>query len=142
MAYSTISDILVQLDEQTLIQLTDDAGLGAVNQSVVSAAIEDADSEIDSYCGSRYDVPLSTATGMIGKISVDIALHNLWSRRSQGPPDSVEKRYANAVRFLRDVSAGKVTLGANAPTEPESSGPRSTTDKADRIFTQDTLRDF
>ena len=142
MAYSTITDILNQLDEQTLIQLTDDAGMGAVNQSVITAAIADADSEIDSYCGSRYDVPLSSATGMIRKISVDMAIYNLYGRRSQGPPETVAERYKNAVRFLRDVSAGKVTLGANAPTEPESSGPQSTTDKDDRIFTKTTLANF
>ncbi|WP_051327183.1 gp436 family protein [Desulfatibacillum aliphaticivorans] len=142
MAYSTQTDIEKQLDQDILIQLTDDDDSGAVDAVVLAGAIADADSEIDSYCGTRYDIPLSPAPGMIRKISVDIAIYNLYGRRSMGPPENVEKRYNNAVRFLRDVSSGKVTLGASAPEPQSSSGPQSTTDKDDRVFTATTLANF
>lgn len=142
MAYSTITDILAQLDEQTLIQLTDDDNLGAVNQDVAAEAIADADAEIDGYCGNRYDVPLTTATAVIRKISRDMAIYNLYGRRPNGPTENVKERYANAVRFLKDVSAGRVSLGANAPEASDGGGPVSTTSKDDRIFTKDTMANF
>lgn len=142
MAYSALTDILDQMEERILIQLTDDAKLGAVNQDVVAEAIADADAEIDSYCGNRYDVPLATATAMIAKISRDIAMYNLYGRRPNGPSETVKERYANAVRFLKDVSAGRVSLGANAPETSSGGGPASTTSREDRIFTRDTLRNF
>jgi len=60
MAYSAKVDILEQLDEDILIQLTDDANAGVADDDAVTRAIADADSEIDSYCGTRYAIPFST----------------------------------------------------------------------------------
>lgn len=133
MAYCIQSDLLEQIDEDKLIQLTDDADAGTVDADVVTRAIADADAEIDSYCGSRYDVPFTTVPAIIRKTSVDIAIYNLYARR-KGPPDDRQKRYDNAVRFLRDVSRGLVSLGADAPSTDDDSGPETTTTKSDRAF--------
>ena len=46
MAYCTQADILEQLDEDILIQLTDDDDLGAVDADMVTRAIADADALI------------------------------------------------------------------------------------------------
>jgi len=137
MAYSTQSDLLEQIQEADLIELTDDAGVGAVDASVVARAIADADAEIDSYCGSRYTVPFSPVPAMIRKQSVDIAIYNLHSRRAvMGKiAEDRQKRYDSAVRFLRDVSKGLITLGADAPAEPTDGQPQATRSVDDRIFT-------
>ncbi|PKN35648.1 MAG: DUF1320 domain-containing protein [Deltaproteobacteria bacterium HGW-Deltaproteobacteria-19] len=136
MAYSTQTDIEEQVSQAELIELTDDTGAGSVDTSAVARAIADADAEIDGYCGARYTVPFSPAPAMIRKLSVDIAVYNLFSRRSNlKMPEDRQKRYDNAVRFLRDVSRGLISLGADAPAEPDSGLPRASTDRADRIFT-------
>ncbi len=108
MAYSTLTEILNQLPEEELIQITDDDDLGVVDEAIVTGAIADADAEIDGYAGTRYPTPLSTATAMVRKTSRDIAIFNLWSRKPMGPPENVKARYSNAIRFLKDVSAGRV----------------------------------
>jgi phage gp36-like protein len=135
MAYCAQSDLLNQLDEDILIQLTDDADAGAIDADIVTRAIADADAEIDSYCGARYEVPFASVPVMVRKISVDIAIYNLYVRR-KGVPEDRENRYKDAIRFLRDVSAGKATLGADAPAEDDDSGPEATTVKSDRVFTR------
>lgn len=140
MAYSTKAGILKQISETVLIQLTDDKNIGIVDDIIINQAIADADAEIDSYCGNRHTVPFSAVPAIIEKMSVDIAIYNLYSRR-KGAPEDRQKRYDNAIRFLRDVSKGAVSLGADAP-------PPTTTENTvsiagnDRIFTRGKLGSF
>ncbi len=142
MAYCTQSDIIEQLDEDILVQLTDDAGTGDVDESAVERAIADADAEIDAYCQGRYDIPLSPVPAMIRRISVDIAVYHLCSRRGE-PPDVRKDRYKNAVRFLEKVMTGGIKLGATEPTVTDGNQPvRVTTSKDDRAFTMDKMSGF
>jgi len=133
MAYCTQADILEQLDEDVLIQLTDDDDIGAVDADMVTRAIADADALIDSYCGARYDVPLSPVPNIIRKCSVDLAICNLYARR-KGVSEDREKRCKAAVGYLKDVSTGKATLGTDTPAADEDDGPQATTVKTDRLF--------
>ena len=103
MSYSTKNDILEQLDEGVLIQLTDDDDLGGVDDDVVARAIADADALIDSYCGTRYSVPFSTVPDIVRKLSVEIAIFHLYGRR-RGAPEDRRKRYDDAVSFLVFIS--------------------------------------
>ena len=138
MAYCALADLYDQIDERELIQLTDDENLGIVDQGAVDKAITDADGEIDGYLGSRHSVPLSPIPSIINKISVDIAIFNLYSRRL-GPPEHREARYKNGIRFLEQVAAGKISLGANDPDPvPASEAPQI--ESPGRIFSRDSLR--
>ena len=137
MAYSTQTDLEEQISQADLIELTDDAGSGSVDTSALARAIADADAEIDSYCGSRYTMPFSPVPVIIRKCSVDMAIYHLLSRRAIDKlPEERLKRYDNAIRFLRDVSRGLISLGADAPGEPSDGLPQATRTKDDRIFTQ------
>ena len=138
--YATQADILEQLDEDILIQLTDDADAGAVDADMVTRAIADADAEIDGYCGKRYSVPFSTVPAIIRKFSVDIAIYNLYARR-KGAPDDRKARYDNAVKFLSNVAKGIISLGENDPdSTPASEAPEI--EGEDRIFTRTTMEDY
>jgi len=141
MAYSTQSDLLEQISEDKLIQLTDDLDAGTIDADVITRAIADADAQIDSYCGTRYEVPLSPVPVVVRKLSVDIAIYNLYARR-KGVPEDRQKRFEDAIRFLKDVSKGIATLGADEPADDTDSGPEATTKKSDRIFTSDKMKGF
>lgn len=142
MAYTVKTDILEQISEAELIQLTDDVGAGSVDDAVVTRAIADADAEIDSYCGSRYTVPLSPVPARVRQLSVDIAVYHLYARRAGTLPEERKTRYQDAVRFLRDVASGKASiLGVDAPAEVTDSGPRATTVKSDRVFSRGRASD-
>ena len=135
MAYCTKTDILEQLEEDVLIQLTDDEDAGVVDEGKVTRAIADADAEIDSYCGTKYDVPFSTVPVMIRKMSVDIAIYNLYARR-RGAPEDRKERYDDAISFLKDISKGIASLGGDGPSADDDSGPEATTVKSDRVFSR------
>jgi len=135
MAYCTKTDILEQLEEDVLIQLTDDEDAGIVDDDKVTRAIVDADAEIDSYCGTKYDVPFTTAPAMIRKMSVDITIYNLYARR-RGAPEDRKERYDDAISFLKDISKGIASLGGDGPSADDDSGPEATTVKSDRVFSR------
>lgn len=141
MSYSAKTDILEQLDEDILIQLTDDNDAGIVDDDVVTRAIADADSEIDSYCGKRYAVPFTTIPNRLRKLSVDIAIYNLYSRR-KGAPEDRKTRYDNAIRFLKDVAKGLASLGEDDPDGSPADSNMPDIDQSDRIFTRDKMKGF
>ena len=135
MSYCVQSDLLNRISEAALIQLTDKTESDEIDTVAVARAIADADAEIDGYCGSRHTLPFSPVPVMIRKISVDVAIYNLYGLNpTLTVPEDIKKRYDNATRFLRDVAKGAVSLGADAPPEPADGLPQATRDKTDRIF--------
>lgn len=150
--YCTLDDLKDQIPAEDLGQLCFDgrerdypteADLqAAINEAIADRCgkgIEDADAEIDSYCGGRYDVPFSPVPRIIRKASVDIALYNLCARRG-AVTDDRKDRYNATVKLLRDVAKGLVSLGAQAPDEIPGTGISVVTPP--RIFTQDAWRRF
>lgn len=141
MAYSTQTDILHQLDERTLIQLTDDEGLGEIDTTVLARAIADADATIDAYLQGRYEVPLSSVPAKIRQISVDLALYHLFSRKDDTAPETRRGRYQDALRFLEQVASGRIRLGA--PTlAAETTPDAADLEASDRLFKRDRMKGF
>lgn len=136
MAYATLTDLKKTLSEAQLIQLTDDAGLGLVDQPTIDKAIADADAEIDSYLGGRYTVPLSPVPALVNRLSADLAIYHLYSRR-MSVPEQREKRYEASVDLLKMLSKGTATLGEATPqrASDQIGGAKTNSDPADRKFT-------
>lgn len=152
MAYSTLADLLEKISRDELVELacdarpgdyeTDEAYQAAAEQElqeVTARAIEDADSEIESYCGERYSLPFSPVPVIVRKLSTDIAIYGLFARR-QGAPEDRKVRYDNAVKLLLKLAEGTVTLGVSAPAETKS--PRPQFIAPPRIFSRDKLKGF
>lgn len=140
MAYCVKADILKQITEDQLIGLTDDADAGSVDDAIVTEMIARADEIINGYCAQRYTVPFSETPGIVKTISIDIALYNLYSRRSHIMTEERKNRFENAMKLLKDIEAGRVSLGVPAPTEnPDRSGSY---EGNDRIFTRDDMEGF
>lgn len=144
MAYCTLDDIKKLIPEQFIAQLTDDAvPSDDPDTDKVDKAIADAGELIDGYLRSRYDLPLSPVPGLIGKLAVDIAVYNLYSRRPEGEmPETVKDRYRDALRVLEAIQAGKVTLGTTSGTTPEPGQYKSNKDSCDRVFTDEVLNKY
>jgi phage gp36-like protein len=153
MAYCTLDDITKALEEATLIQLTDDENLkptaidpaNAENAAIIARideAIETADAEIDGYCAVKYSVPLSPVPPVVNKLSVDLAIYYLYSRRSM--PEKVEKRYERAIARLKDIARGLLSLGVDPEPAASVAADSAQANKAtsDRVFTRDSLKGF
>jgi len=140
MAYCVEADLLTQISDAQLISLTDDNNTGEIGSTIVTQSIADADAEIDGWIGKKYEVPLATVPDLVKKLSIDIALYNLFGR-SRLVPEDRKDRYQNAITFLKAVSAGKASLGED---DPEGSPVSATivTTTSTRVFTRDNLEGF
>ena len=141
MSYCTQANILDRIDEATLITLTDEAGVGGVDDQKVDAAIADADATINAYCQGRYTIPLSPVPPKITQVSIDIALYNLYSQSDLEMPEVRKERNKEAIRFLEAAAAGKINLGAATPAQANTDNAASFDSNA-RIFTREKMSGF
>lgn len=77
----------------------------------LTSAIADADRQINSYLSPRYTLPLGAALvddSPLPSTSADLARHKLMDNRAT---EEVENRKNDAIRWLRDVSMNKASLG-------------------------------
>ncbi len=143
MAYCTLTDLKKLLPEDLLIQLTDDEGAGVVNQGRVDEAIAGADTEIDSYCGVKYTVPFaSPVPDLAKKVSIDIAIYNLYSRKVEEIPSTRAERYKNAIRQLEGIAKGLVSIGEATEPTAAAGADGAEISSSDRIFTRDNMAGF
>ena len=115
MSYATVADIKKWLDDDELIQLTDDGDLGVIDYAVIETAISYADTVIDGYVGTRYSLPLTPSPAILASFGADIAICALYDRRPTGRPEQWQERCKNADKFLNMIATGKISLGAGDP---------------------------
>lgn len=140
MAYATLADIRERLPEESLVNLTDDSDSGQVDEAVVARAIADADAEIEGYLARRHKLPVSPVPNLVRKVSVELAIYHLHSRRG-GAPEEWRTRYEDARRLLENIARGLVSLGLTVDDGKPADGAAQAS-SAPRIFSRDGLRDF
>lgn len=125
--YCTLADVLEQVPEATLIQLTNemvsfDAPV-SVNVDVVNGAIRYADELIDAHLRGRYTLPLAEIPTVLRDIAVTLTRYRLYARRPEGAmPDTVKDDCKTALRQLEGIRDAKLTLGipSTGTDAPES----------------------
>ena len=142
MPYIVQADLLADLPNDVLIQLTDDNKDGAVDAAVVADAITRAQSEVDGYLATRYAVPIASPPDLVKSLTAILTVHRLYGRRGRGIPDDWAKRYDQAVRTLRDISNGTITLGVDPPPAESSKSTAGETFGPERMFDRDKLGSF
>ena len=139
--YCTINDLIDNMSERVLIQLTDDSTPpAAVNADRCLKTIEEATDAINARLRARYSrLPLQEPIPpMIRGICADIVAYKLYSRRNKGDIENVYQRYKAALEMLDKISLGEQS--------PEVAGGlaggsyRVSRRKSDRIFTDEVLR--
>jgi phage gp36-like protein len=116
-AYCTQTDLEERYSSADLVRFTDHDGDGAADGAVIDQAIADADAEIDSYLGVRYQVPLATTPESVTNVSITIAWYRLALGRDS-VSEAIRKAYEDAIKWLEGVAAGRISIGADpAPSE-------------------------
>lgn len=147
MAYITADDLLDELGENTLVQLTDDEGTGEINETRVLKAIDYASGMFDSYARSRYSLPVS-ATPLVKALNLDLAIFHLYKSRSDLPEGvyMVKKNaHDEAIKTLKDIGCGKAALDVAAidetPSNPDNKDQILSNASSTR-FTDERLRSY
>lgn len=139
--YCSIADLIDNMSERVLIQLTDDSvPPAAVNQERCLAVIEEASENIDARLRARYSsLPLQEPiSAMIRGICADIVAYKLYSRRNKGDIENVYQRYKAALEMLDKIRLNESSLGVSEDTA--AGAYRVSRRKSERIFTDEKLR--
>ncbi len=117
--FGTLEGVLERISEASLIQLTDTANTGAVNQTVAQNAINAADGIIDALISPIYRVPLTDIPRAVRDASATIAIYRLHLYRSVDP-GVWKEAYAASMAFLGAITEKRATLEGTLPEPPAS----------------------
>jgi len=140
MAYCSEDDLLMMIPQSELGELTAESG-EVPDSLIITDAISKADSEIDSYLGARYVVPLAAPPAQVKALAVDLAIYHLYSRRSVVPMVRQQK-YEAAVAFLKQAAAGQILIVGPQGEMPTVAKEIAEVTGATRVFTRDTQADW
>ncbi len=138
MSYVTKQQMIDRFGQAEIEALTDrDGAADAIVDAVLDPAIGRADAEINGYLARVYSLPLATVPDVLTDWAADIARWQLYTDRI---PDHVKDRYQAVIARLKDVAAGRMSLGDQTPADsqvsnsdtPQFSGPA-------RVFTRRSL---
>lgn len=107
MTYATLQTMLERFGDEELIQRTDRHGSGQLDVQVMARALADADAEVNSYLAVRYALPLAGVPTALARVAADVARYRLYD---DGVPETVRKRYEDAVALLKRMASGDVKL--------------------------------
>ncbi len=139
--YCTIEDLQKRLSSETLQRLADEDKDGQPDTDIMTAAIADADAEIDTVVGTRYKVPFTSPPPIIKAISVVLAVDSLFAR----VPGLVSKEHRERARqsrtLLRLIAHGHIDI-SQSDNVVLRRFVESTTDDTSPTFSDDTLENF
>lgn len=96
---------------------------GTPDEDSLTAALEKASSEIDSYLSARYDVPISPVPPLLVQYAIDIAIYRTSSAPGAGLTDEKRTRYEDALKWLINVAKGIAGLGLDDATDNQEHTP-------------------
>ncbi len=111
MSYTTQQRLIERYGDRELIQLTDRYNSGVLDSALLDAAIDAADRLIDGYIHPRHGLPLAQAMIDASALPEQAAAIVRYGLYDDHAPEEVVRRYRDALNWLRDVQAGRVTLG-------------------------------
>jgi phage gp36-like protein len=108
MPYCTQNDLETLISVVELAELTNESGI-IPNSTIITEIINRVDNEIDSYISVRYKIPFDSTPDIIKKLSIDMTIYYLYTRRSTVPLIR-RTNYEDAIRFLQNVAIGKIQI--------------------------------
>jgi len=110
--YTTPQGLIDAFGEAELVELTDRATprTGEVDADVAERACARASVEIDAALAVRYSLPLTTVPELLQYLALDLARFYLHDTE---PPPLVKTRFDAARQTLRELAAGRHSLGAD-----------------------------
>lgn len=139
--YAIVQDMADLFGSDELTQLVPKTvdGVLTYDSDLVQKAIDNATAEIDAYLSSRYRLPLSSVPAILKRLTCDVARYQLFGASLT---EEVEKRYKNAVSFLKSVSSGTASLGISSDGSEIKPSGSVLGFGSRRVFSAESLREY
>lgn len=116
--YCSVQDIIEDLTENVVAQLSNDDDPSMVNHNIVNKYISEASQIIDGFLRSRYELPLHNEHAILKKVCIDLVKYELYKRRGKVYED-VLNLYKDGISVLEKIQKGMITLDeGTAETRP------------------------
>lgn len=136
MAYIDQDYMLERMSASELNSLADLDGDGAINAEVITAAVADAQSQIDAKLhAGGFVVPFDPVPVIIQRLCFDKARFLLMGTRAS---EEARARNISAAQMLEDLCSGAVAI----PTIEVTQASGFCNNARDRAFTRATMGDF
>ncbi|PAY00139.1 hypothetical protein CKO50_17085 [Pseudoalteromonas sp. HM-SA03] len=141
MTYAAAEDMQNRFNHQDLVLLTErsHSAPGEVDMAVLTQALEDATAEINAYLSGRYMLPLNIVPTALVRICCDIARYFL---SGDNAPEHIHQRYMDAVKFLKAVNAGAVSLGIDSQGDKAETNDTAVMESAGSVFARNKAKGF
>ena len=147
--YLSVADIKQRKLDAELLRLTAEAGETAINETVLSSYIDDAEAEMNLILMSGgYTVPVTTGGAIIAsilkRIAYDILIHRMYKATYDDYPDNSETKqlyidYNRSRDLLYKISKGELKLKGVAIADTATAPILTNNRLADRKMTDSEL---
>ena len=134
--YAAKIDITDKYGDDALYPAQDSDGM--IDDVKVTKALESATAEIDSYLGVRFTLPLPSIPDLLKEACIDMAVYKM-SPTADTLTDEIKDRYKAAKVWLKDISAGRASLGLPSAPGRTSARPVVTTGTK-KLFSRSEMR--
>lgn len=141
MAYATQSDLEKRLAPELLVMLADDDGDGAADGDTITAALDDAEAQIDQALAQRYVTPVDSPPAILKRWCLDLAIEALFLRKREAMTSEHVDRVALARRAMEAIATGQVGLTGAEP-RLENFETESTQRGEELVFGDDALETY
>ena len=137
MTYATEVNLVTRFGAQEITANADRDQDGEIDETVIAAALEDADNEINAAIGRRYATPVAPVPEILVTIACDIARARLFTSEA---PEVVRDNVKTARALLRQIGDGDMQLDAPAPSANSASAGEVLTEMAEKRFTRESMK--
>ncbi|NES91869.1 gp436 family protein [Okeania sp. SIO2B9] len=138
--YATIADLELAFGSKVLVELTsDDPRETEPDQAKLNFVLNKASSEIDSYLGRCYQLPLSFVPDIVMFKTLDLARYYLECGCNNG--DRVKELYQDAIEWLKESCCGECPNFIEGLAKKSASKSISYYSQ-DRVFTRQNLNGY
>lgn len=155
MSYIVKQDLIDELGEAKLLELSDDAGIADLDDPAVVAridrAIAYAEGTFNSYARNRYTIPVLATVVVKGKC-IDLAVFHFYKSRAtsatkEGVYGVKKDAHDAALIWLKDLAMGKAAI--DVPSSEETTVNPASPDEVLRgssktpvVFSDDKLKSY
>ncbi len=161
MTYATATDLLNQFSAEEIAQRADRgmprlvtadmlktaaaggdmSGYTADEQAAAAAALAlitekllDAESMVNGYLATRYQVPLATVPRLVMVAACDLARYALYDDLVT---EQIGQRHKDTIKTLESIGAGRISLGIDTAGNKPTINGSATIESAGKVFGRD-----